>query len=206
MSNYIYLEGGASGPNSDGSSSKYLTIRCQQAFHNLLSRMGFKGRKPRMVACGGRAKVYDHFCTAHSLGGAGYIAMWIDSEEPMEDIMETWDHLKRRDNWDRPAGAKDVQVLLMTTCMETWIVADRASLRDYYGHKLQESALPPLDGLEARGRHDIQYRLVHATRNCKNAFSKGERSFDVLEEIDPAVLKQHLPSFARVDEILNVKL
>jgi hypothetical protein len=132
--------------------------------------------------------------------------MWIDSEEPMADIMEAWDHLKGGDNWDRPAGAEDVQVLLMTTCMETWIVADRASLRDYYGHKLQENALPPLNGLEARGRHDIHDRLVHATRNCKNAFTKGERSFDILEEIDPEVLKQHLPSFARVDGILNAKL
>jgi hypothetical protein len=168
--------------------------------------MGFQGRKPRLVACGGRGKVFDHFCTAHSPGGAEYIAMWIDSEEPMADIREAWAHLKSRDNWDRPAGAEDVQVLLMTTCMETWIVADRASLRDYYGHKLQENALPPLDRLEARGRHDIQDRLVRATRNCKNAFAKGERSFDVLEKIDPAVLTQQLPSFARVDGILNAKL
>lgn len=33
-------------------------------------------------------------------------------------------------NWDPPTGATDNQVLLMTTCMETWIVADRALGRE----------------------------------------------------------------------------
>jgi hypothetical protein len=69
---YVYIEGGASGPHS-----KNLTIRCQQAFHKLLDGMGFKGRKPRLKACGGRDSVYEDFCTAHRVGPAGYVAMWI---------------------------------------------------------------------------------------------------------------------------------
>ena len=36
MSAYIYIEGGARGADS-----KYLYIRCQEAFHKLLDRMGF---------------------------------------------------------------------------------------------------------------------------------------------------------------------
>ena len=54
MSAYIYLEGGAS-----GAGSKYLNTRCQEAFHKLLDQMGFTGRKPRLVACGGREAVYE---------------------------------------------------------------------------------------------------------------------------------------------------
>ena len=209
MSNYIYIEGGASGSNPDGSSSKYLTIRCQEAFHTLLDRMGFKGRKPRLVACGGRARVYADFCTAHEAGGAGYRAMWIDSEEPMADIEQAWQHLASVTTvptWERPNGATDDQVLFMTTCMETWIVADRSALRSLYGNRLQENALPPSNGLETRDRHYVQGRLIHATRNCKNAFAKGKRSFEVLEKLDADILKQHLPSFVRVDRILNEKL
>ncbi len=209
MSAYVYLEGGASGPNSeDGSSSKYLTIRCQEAFHTLLDRMGFRGRKPRLVACGGRDRVYSRFCTAHQAGG-GYIAMWIDSEEPLADIEQAWEHLAQVTTvaaWEKPEGSDNDQVLFMTTCMETWIVADRAALRLHYGHKLSENALPPLHDLEGRGRHDVQDRLQRATKDCKNAFAKGKRSFEVLEKIDPTVLKQHLRSFVRVERILRAKL
>lgn len=208
MSIYIYVEGGASGPNADGSSSKYLTIRCQEAFHTLLTRMDFKGRKPRLVACGGRGRVYDRFCTAHYAGGA-YVAMWIDSEEPMRHIERAWDHLANVTTvaaWERPAGAEDEQVLFMTTCMETWIVADRAALREHYKQRLNENHLPHQDGLEERGRHDVQERLERATKNCQNAYAKGKRSFDILEKVDPAVLRRHLPSFVRVKRILNDRL
>ena len=132
--------------------------------------------------------------------------MLIDSEDPVVDLEKTWDHLNSRDQWDKPAGATDEQVLFMTTCMETWIVADRAALKEHYGHRLQENALPPLNNLEARNRHDVYDNLFHASRNCSNAYSKGKRSFEVLAKLDPAVLKQHLLSFVRVDRILKATL
>ena len=209
MSACIYVEGGASGPKADGSSSKYLTSRCQEAFHKLLDRMGFKGRKPKLVACGGRSKVYDRFCTAHKTGRAEYIAMWIDSEDPMDDIELAWKHLADVTTvtaWERPEGALDDQVLFMTTCMETWIVADRSALRNHYKQKLNENPLPLTNGLEEKQRHAVQQALDTATKNCKNAYAKGKRSFEILEKLDITVLKQHLPSFVRVDRILKSKL
>ena len=71
MSAYIYIEGGAS-----GAGSKYLNIRCQEAFHKLLDSMEFTGRKPRLVACGGRSAVYDRFVIEHAQHTADYVAMW----------------------------------------------------------------------------------------------------------------------------------
>ena len=204
MSAYIYVEGGATGANS-----KYLNIRCQEAFHKLLDRMGFVGRKPRLVACGGREAVYSRFVIELSASFATYVAMWIDSEEPTVHPEEAWEHLKMTTTvhpWARPPGAQDDQVLFMTTCMETWIVADQDVLGIHYGSKLQSSALPPLLGLERRGRHEIQDKLQHATRNCSNAYQKGKRSFEVLAKLTPATLEQHLPSFARIHRILNAKL
>ncbi len=204
MNDYIYLEGGASGANS-----KEASIRCQQAFHTLLDQMGFRGRKPRLVACGGRSAVYDRFCTALKVGGNGYVAMWIDSEEPMLNTEAAWEHLKQVRTvppWNQPQGAEDEQVLFMATCMETWIVADRATLRKHFKHELNENPLPGMLNLESRDRGDVQDALERATRGCKNAYAKGKRSFDVLEKLDSAVLKQHLPSFARIDRILKAKL
>lgn len=200
----IYLEGGAS-----DSYSKNLNIRCQKAFHELLDKMGFKRpKKPSLKACGGRNAVFDDFCTALRSGQEDYIAMWIDSEEPMKDVEAAWSHLEGVRTvaaWKKPTGAEDEQVLFMTTCMETWIVADREALKRHYAHKLQESALPPLHALEDRSRHDVQDKLERATKDCQNAFAKGKRSFEALEQISPAALAQ-LPSFKRVQRILSDRL
>jgi len=194
----LYIEGGE---------SKEDQIRCREGFRKLLEKMGFSGRLPRLTACGGRASAFDDFRTAHaSPKRGGFIAMLVDSEDPLEDIEKTWNHLRARDGWVRPPGAQDEQVLFMTTCMETWIVADRAALRGHYGQHLQENALPPLVELEKRTRHDVHDRLVHASRNCSNAYAKGKRSVVVLAALDPATLKQHLPSFTRVERILNASL
>ena len=204
MSSYIYIEGGASGPNS-----KNLTIRCQQAFRNLMERMGITAGRPRLVACGPRASVYERFCIQHKAAGGGYVAMWIDSEEPMADIEKAWNHLAEVTTvaaWEKPEGAADDQVLFMTTCMETWIVSDRKALQAHYGRKLRENTLPSLSQLESKGRHDVQERLERSTQDCRNSYAKGKRSFDVLEQLEPATLKQHLPSFVRVDRILKIKL
>jgi len=201
---FVYVEGGPSGADS-----KEGTIRCREGFHKLLDRSGFTGRKPRIVPLGGRGAVYDRFVTEHSAKTGSYVAMWIDSEEPMANIEAAWDHLENVttvDPWSRPPNTDDDQVLFMTTCMETWIVADRDTLKAHYGNELQETALPPLFDLEERSRHDVQKQLIHATRNCSNAYSKGPRSFEILSKLTPSALEKSLPSFVRVRRILNVKL
>jgi len=125
----LYLEGGASGADS-----KELQIRCRAGFRKLLEKCDYKGRMPRLIACGSRQVAFDDFeigLVGNALGD--YIALWVDSEYPLTDIETTWDHLRRRDNWTQPSGATDDQVLFMTTCMETLIAADRGALTDHYG-------------------------------------------------------------------------
>ena len=194
MSAHLYIEGGE---------SKEAQIHCREGFRRLIEKAGFLGKMPRLSACGGRGAAFDDFKTATLTCRAGdYVAMLVDSEDPPSDVEKTWDHLKIRDAWEKPAGAVDEQVLFMTTCMETWIVADRAALREHYGHKLQEKALPPLNDLENRDRHEVYDKLVHATRLCSNAHAKGIRSFGVLGELNPSALNS-LPSFARMVRILS---
>ncbi|NCC53717.1 MAG: DUF4276 family protein [Spartobacteria bacterium] len=199
VSAYIYIEGGGD--------SKELHIKCREGFRRLLERCGFSGRMPRLVACGGRGSAFDDFSTAHADAGVGdYIALWVDSEDPMADIEKAWDHLRARDGWIAPDGSDDEQVLLMVTCMETWIVTDRTVLQDHYGDRLQESALPAPGNMETRTRNAVQDALIHATRKCSNAYAKGKRSFEILAKLDPSVLREHLSGFVRCERILKEKL
>ena len=119
---------------------------------------------------------------------------------PITDKMQT------RAARANPLGDGAEQVLLMTTCMETWIVADREALKKHFGDKLQLNALPATQDLEAGQRKDILDKLVHATRNCKTPYAKGSRSFEVLSLVNPAALKTLLPSFARAVRILEQTL
>ena len=199
MNKTIYIEGGGD--------SKELHKRCRKGFRILLENSGFKGNMPKLVSCGGRESAFQDFQIAHkNKSNSDFVAMLIDSEDILTDLNETWNHLKSRDEWDKPPGSENEQMLFMTTCMETWIVADRDALSKHYESKLQESALPPLVNLESRSRHDIHDELSHATRNCSNAYKKGKRSFEVLEKLSPDKLELHLPSFARVKRILENRL
>jgi hypothetical protein len=202
VSAYIYIEGGG-----EGADSKDVDIRCREGFRKLLENCGFQKRMPRLVACGGRDSAFNSFETALATNLPGnFVALWIDSEDPLANLNDAWEHLQARDNWPKPLGAIDEQVLFMTTCMETWFVADRAALQEHFKNKLQVAALPPLQNLENRHRHDVQDRLMHATRTCSNAYTKGKRSFEILGKLNPVVLAQHLPSFVRVRRILVANL
>ena len=199
MSALIYLEGG--GNRTEGKA------RCREGFRKLLERCGLSGRRPRLVARGSRNSAFDGFNTAQSdASGAEYVALLIDSERPVSDIEETWEHLRRSDNWQKPRGARNDQVLLLTTCMETWIVADRAALREHFGQGLRPNGLPLPTNLESRSTSDIQDSLENATRDCAAPYAKGRRSYEVVGKLNPDTLESHLPSFGRARRILDVRL
>lgn len=201
MNAIIYLEGGGD--------SKELHARCREGFRKLLLNCGFERRMPRLVASGGRDAAFEDFKRARETKSLDYVAMLIDSEEPITNIEATWKHLenvKTVTPWEKPNETRDEQVLFMTTCMETWIVADKKALSEHYGSNLQGSALPPLEALENHTRHEIQDKLSHATRNCSNPYKKGKRSFQILARLNPVALAQYLPSFKRAYNILDKKL
>ncbi len=199
MSAVIYLEGGGD--------SKELHTRCREGFRKLLEKTLPASRMPKLVACGGRGDALARFQIAlKNARHDEFIGLLLDSEEPLTDINAAWAHLQQFDKWTKPRAATDRQVLFMTTCMETWIVADSATLRAFYAQGFQERVLPPLQNLEERSREEIQGALERATRNCTNAYTKGKRSFAVLAELNPAVLESNLPSFARMKAILQAEL
>lgn len=194
----LYVEGGGD--------SKELQARCREGFRKLLEKGGFVGRVPRIVACGSRNATFNDFETAHKSGKFDYVALIVDSEDAVTDGERTWAHLVARDQWKCPDGATDEQVFLMTTCMETWIVADRAALKRHFKNCLQESALPAATNFEERDRHAVQEALTRATRNCTNAYAKNKRSFDALAAVEPQTLRATLPAFDRMLRVLDEQL
>jgi len=195
----LYIEGGG-----DRSS---LHIRCREGFRKLLERAGFVGRMPSTKACGSRNAAFDDFKTALRTATTGeYSVLLVDSEAPVSQ--SPWQHLRSRDGWERPAHTDEDQAQLMVQCMESWCVADREALRRFFGDGFRESALPALDGLEARAKDAVQVALANATHDCgpRRGYEKGKRSFELLGQLDPAELRRHLPHFVRLCDVLDARL
>lgn len=192
----IYVEGGGDG--------KYLRSSCREGFRSLFTNAGVVGAKFQVVACGPRNEAFRSFCIALAKND-GPVLLLVDSEDSMSDISKTWEHLGRRDGWKRPKGADDETVLMMTTTMETWLVADREALAKRFGKNFRSSALPPTNSLEVRPRNEVLEALESASKDCSGAYRKDRSSFLLLGQVNPKILQELLPSFRRALAILKTE-
>lgn len=120
----LYVEGGG-----DSASLKGL---CREGFSTFLEKAGCKNRMPRIVACGGRQSAYDMFMTACKSNEP--CMLLIDSEDLVSEA-SPWKHLANRtgDEFTKPDNATDDHCHLMVVCMESWFLADKVALADFFG-------------------------------------------------------------------------
>ena len=198
MSVRVYVEGGGDG--------RELGARCREGFSAFFDKAGLTGRMPRIVACGGRQKTYDKFCSALTNAADNeFIVLLVDSEDPVATGSGPWAHLKNRDQWDRPAGAADDNAHLMAQCMEAWFFADKDSLAKYFGAGFNRKALSGQKDIENIPKADLENHLQAATRRCKpkGEYRKGRHSFAVLAALDPAKVTAAAPHAKRLVNTLR---
>lgn len=198
----LLVEGG-------GNDNHALKTQCRKAFSTLLERAGFKGRLPRIVACGSRQAAYDSFCAMLN-DNDGTTVLLVDAEAPVIG-QSPWEHVAKRegDRWKKPAGATDEQLHLMVQCMEAWFFADRAALEKYFGNGFDPNALPNHTvKVEAISKADLFERLKRASKatKTKGAYEKGAHSFLVLEQVDPELVRKASPWAERFFSTLDTLL
>ncbi len=192
-----------------GGEKNSVRIECRRGFRKLFERAGFAGRMPKIIPCGSRNEVFKDFKTmCQSAGDGEYPMMLVDSEVPVNENHGAWEHLRSADKWQRPDDVQDDQAQLMVQCMETWCVADRDALKRFFKQDLIEGSLPALSNLEGCSKDQIQEALKNATRECgkDRTYKKGRRSFKLVAELNPDVLKKRAPHFLCLCEALEAKL
>ncbi len=200
----IYIEGGGE--------NERLRTRCREAFRVLLSKTGYAGKMPKLIACGSRMNAFKNFSDSLKLHPGSLSILLVDSEDTVKNLSPdphsdmAWIHLNLRDGWIRPTDTEPYQALIMATSMETWIATDREALKAFFGKDLQENALPTLPQIESQNRKEVFKKLEHATRNGKRPYQKGDQSFKILETLDPTTLHQHLTQFQRLKATLDIVL
>jgi len=194
----IYVEGGGSG--------KKLKTECRKGFQSFFEKAGLSGSLPKITACGSRDNAYKDFCTALKNHKKDTLPLLlIDSEAPFSETDNPWTHLKNRDSWRQPAGARDEHVNMLVECMESWFLADRNCLKTYFGQGFSENALPGNTQIETITKATVFSSLKLATRkaNPKGEYGKGKHSFEILAEIDPNKVCKVVPNAKRLIDYLK---
>lgn len=199
----IYVEGGG---NSETTRAKL-----RSGFNTFLASLrtianthGIK--KWQVVASGSRREAYDDFCAALKSHPDAFVVLLVDSEDPLPQTCSdpkkrNWEHLKKRqgDQWDCPVSIDDSQCFLMIQSMETWLVADRAALKKFYGQHFNDKALPANTNLESVAKVTIAEKLKQATsKTQKGEYHKTKHAFDILAVVDVAVVRKAVPSCDRL--------
>ena len=205
----IFVEGGGQ--------SKDLRSNCRAGFGKFIEKAGMKGKMPSIVPCGSRNNAFASYRVAVLKGEEAILL--VDSERPVDDACQVglprawspWTHLKygSGDGWDRPGSVSDADCHLMVECMECWILADRKTLKKYFGKKFMEAALPSnKKPPESVGKEEALKGLAKATRHCgqKGSYRKGKHSFELLGEIDSAKVLAACPWAARFVDLLREKM
>ena len=191
MTAKIYAEGGGEG--------QLLDTLFRQAWTEFFKSAGLAGRMPRIVRGKGRLRTFDLFATAVRNPRPGELPLLlVDSEGPVAPTHSVWQHLKARDDWERPGGSSDDQAFLMVQIMETWFLADRASLRRYFGASLREEHLRAWPTPEAVPKADVLSALEKATAGCSRHYAKGKVSFELLGQLNPALVEAACPHANRL--------
>ena len=192
----LYVEGGG-----DRRESKRA---CRKGFTIFMEKAGLQRSMPSIVACGSRNNAYDRFRTAHA--NEDGIAMLLVDAEGQVTAQGPWQHLKTRDNWDRPADATDEQCHMMVQTMESWFLADVDTLECYYGANFRRQALPQNPDIEDVPKQDVDNGLDRATRDTgKGRYHKGRHSFEILERLDPEKVVAASPYAKRLIDGLQVE-
>lgn len=197
----VYVEGGGQ--------TKALRTKCRRGFSAFFSKAGLS-QKPAVVACGTRNDAYDDFCTAVKTVEADTLPLLlVDSEASVANgnTDAPWDHLKTRDGWNKPNGAAENQAHLMVLCMESWFMADKDALAEFFGNGFHRNSLPRQADIEAIPKATLYSCLKNAARPTKKkTYGKGDHSFGILAMVDPQKVQEASQWAKRLITTLKEKL
>ncbi len=98
----IYIEGGGDSHLQD------TEFRAAWAAFFENAGLGALRKRPKIVRGGGRTQTFDDYQTAvKSRKSDEMPLLLVDSEDLVSSGHGAWQHLKARDDWEKPAGAGD---------------------------------------------------------------------------------------------------
>lgn len=195
----IYIEGG-------GAHSEKQDREFRAAWRAFFEKADLK-RMPATFRGSGRDQAFKAYCHAVTTRRSDELPLLlVDSEDLVKTGHDAWKHLKARDNWPKPKGAGNEDAFLMITCMETWFVADRATLKAFFP-KLIEKHIKQWPDLEKVPKPAVLAALKKATAKCATCYdekAKGNAGFKLLGRLRATEVEKSCPAAKRLlDKLRN---
>ena len=154
----------------------------------------------KLVCCGPRNEAFQRFRDAVNNSANAVNVLLVDSEGPVNQSARR--HLRDRDGWNMNFTREET-VYLMVQTMETWIVADQAAVKSYYGQGFRENRLPKATNLETVPKPTVERSLDEATEPTqKGRYHKIRHASDLLKLIDVESVKARCAHCQRLfDEV-----
>ena len=188
----------------EGGGNNRLNDLFRRAWTNFFKSAGLAGRQPAIVPGGSRNKTFDRFSSALREGRADDLPiLLVDSEGSVTDGHSVWQHLQATDGWAQPPEVGGGRAFLMVQVMETWLLADRCTLRNYFGKSFRENHLPEWPDLEKISKDTVLQSLERATAGCNKRYAKGTVSVEVLGRINPGMVVRRCPHAKTILEYLR---
>lgn len=181
----IYIEGGGD--------TKRLHSELRQGFKTLFENAGFRGKLPRVIACGSRNDAFRDFTIAFKKKKSSeQVLLLVDSEDNITNDKTKWKFVENRDKWEKPIEASEENIFLMVVCMESWFLSDTGGLKKFFEKDFDESKLPKTDSLENIDKKSLYEGLKKATKETtKGEYGKGQHSFKILKYLDAVKVSNH---------------
>ena len=183
----IYFEGSA---RLREGFNKLIRPRIERTSHN---RVRFK-----LIAGGSKEETIKDFKRAASSHKNAYIIMLIDSDQAYDSglLMNIRNQIG--------ANVQDDQIHFMVQVMESWFLADRDALKEYYGREFQERRLPQNSDVEQIPKSDVITGLENATRDTpKGKYHKTKHAPHLLSNLNADKVCSAAPSCKRLFDALQ---
>ena len=178
----IYIEGGGT--------SNSLGRIFRRAWADFFASAGFAGRLPSIKRGGSRSQTYESFVKAVQEAGPDELPiLLVDSEGSVREDQTAWQHLQTTVGWRRPDGADDDSAFLMVQAMEAWLLADRNTVREYFGQGFSENRLPGRNDPEQIPKRELAQLLKFASADCNRQYGKGAVSLELLGRVNAAAVE-----------------
>lgn len=182
----IYIEGG--GDKKD--QKDFIRQGFSKFFTPLIEKARSNKIRWNIIICGSRNNAFRDFQNALQDYPEAFNVLLIDAEAPVKKD-SPWEHLKLRDNWDKPTGVDDNNCHLMIQTMEAWFIADIETLKKFYGQGFKENAIPENANVETIAKDNLEPTLKTATANTtKGEYHKIKHAYKLLELLDVTKVRQ----------------
>ncbi|MBD2499621.1 DUF4276 family protein [Anabaena azotica] len=198
----IYVEGGGDGKNQKG--------LLKQGFNQFLKSLEELAKSKKIkwdvIMCGSRNNAFRAFKDALKSHPEAFNVLLVDAEGPV-NVDSPWQHLKLRDNWDKPSGVDDSQCHLMVQAMEAWFIADVETLKKFYEQGFKENAISKNSNVEAVEKDRLEPSLKAATaKTTKGEYQKIQHAYKLLKLLDVSRVRQASPYCDRLFTTLEAKM